>query len=147
MKLKIGGHSYPLYSKIRRMRIWDSEMEFFEKAEENLHAAKLLFDSGYYNACANRAYYAGLHAALAALESKGFKRDRIDHGLVQADFAQKLVRRQKFYPGKFRSYLSDMQSVRDQADYSVRKISKKLACIQIAQSEQLVEIIRKDLIK
>jgi len=121
--------------------------EFFSKAEENLKAARLLFDSGLYNACANRAYYAVLQAAIAVLASKGFKRDRIDHGLVQADFSQRLIKRKKVFPSKFRSYLMDMQTVRDQADYSVRDVSKRLASKQVSRSEEMIEIIRKELIK
>ena len=120
--------------------------DFFHKAEENLKASRLLFDGGLYNACANRAYYASLHAALASLEINGFKRERIDHGIVQADFAQRLIKRKKVYPNKFKSYLSDMQSVRDQADYSVKHVSKKLAYIQVVKATEFIEIIGKDLL-
>ncbi|OQX20714.1 MAG: hypothetical protein BWK80_35515 [Desulfobacteraceae bacterium IS3] len=42
-----------------------SVMEFLNKAEENLTAAQICFENGLYNACANRAYYAALHAAVA----------------------------------------------------------------------------------
>jgi len=120
---------------------------FFHKAEENLKASQLLFDSGLYNACANRAYYASLQAALASLEANGFKRTRIDHGIVQADFAQRLIKRKKVYPNKFKSYLSDMQAVRDQADYSVKNVSKKLASVQLFQATEFIEIIGKDFTK
>ncbi|MCP4112779.1 MAG: HEPN domain-containing protein [Desulfobacteraceae bacterium] len=123
------------------------EDNFFQKAEENLKAAQILFDNGLYNACANRAYYSALHAVVVALDAKGFKRDRIDHGAVQADFAQRLIKRKKVYPNKFKSYLSDMQAVRDQADYSAKDVSKRLASAQLTQAKQLTEIIRKDLIK
>ncbi|HHC24388.1 MAG TPA: HEPN domain-containing protein [Desulfobacterales bacterium] len=121
--------------------------EFFSKAEKNLKAARLLFESGLYNACANRSYYATLQAAVAVLASKGFKRDRIDHGTVQADFSQRLIKRKKVFPSKFRSYLTDMQAVRDQADYSVKDVSKRLASKQVSRSEEMIEIIRKELMK
>ncbi len=120
---------------------------FFHKAKENLNASQLLFDSGLYNACANRAYYASLQAALASLEANGIKRDRIDHGIVQADFAQWLIKRKKVYPNKFKSYLSDMQAVRDQADYSVKNVSRKLASVQLFQASEFIGIIGKDLTK
>ncbi len=45
--------------------------EFLAKAEENLTAAQVCFENGLFNACANRAYYAALHAAVAALAHKG----------------------------------------------------------------------------
>jgi len=60
--------------------------EFSDKAKENLKAAQICFDNGLFNACANRAYYAALQAAVAALAHRGVKRDKIDHGQVQADF-------------------------------------------------------------
>ena len=41
--------------------------EFFLKAHENLLAAQLLLERGYYQASANRAYYAAFHAAIACL--------------------------------------------------------------------------------
>ena len=41
--------------------------EFLAKAKENLTAARLCFENGLYNACANRTYYAALQAAIAAL--------------------------------------------------------------------------------
>ncbi len=49
--------------------------EFFQKAKNNLNAAQLYFDNGFYDACANRAYYAALQAAVAALEDKGLKKE------------------------------------------------------------------------
>ena len=41
------------------------------KSDENIKAAQLCFDNGFYNACANRAYYAMFHAAVAILIVKG----------------------------------------------------------------------------
>jgi len=40
------------------------KIEFLNKANENLTAAKICFDNGLYNACANRAYYSALHSAI-----------------------------------------------------------------------------------
>ncbi len=40
-----------------------------------------------------------------------------------------------------------MQAVRDQADYSAKDVSKRLASAQLTQAKQLTEIIRKDLTK
>ncbi len=38
--------------------------EFLAKAEENLTAVRICFENGLHNACANRAYYAALHATV-----------------------------------------------------------------------------------
>ncbi|MCP4661272.1 MAG: HEPN domain-containing protein [bacterium] len=92
---------------------------FTAKASENLRAAELLFESQLYNACSNRAYYAALHAAVAALAKDGIHFDRVDHSAVQARFSGELIRRRKVYPGRFRSYLMRLQVVRDNADYKV----------------------------
>ncbi|MDM8525703.1 HEPN domain-containing protein [Desulfococcaceae bacterium HSG8] len=122
--------------------------EFLTKAEENLEAARLCADSGLYNASANRAYYAALQAAVAALADKGIKkRNKIDHGAVQADFNSLLIRKQKVYPARLKSRLLSMQSLRDQADYEPGNVSMKQASRQIAKSEEMVAIIKKEIIK
>ena len=84
--------------------------EFLAKAKENLTAAQICFENGLYNACANRAYYAALHAAVAALAHRGIKRNKIDHGQVQADFSGELIKRRKIlkkmpdFPPKIRHF-------------------------------------------
>ena len=120
-------------------------MEFLNKAEENLTAAKVCFDNGLFNACANRAYYAALHAAIAALAHRGIRRDKIDHGQVQADFSGELINRRKIYPAKFRSYLYDMQLVRNKADYSEDNITQQRAGRWFARIKELIELIKKEL--
>jgi len=120
---------------------------FLDKAKTNLTVAQICFDREFYDACANRAYYAAFQAAVAALADKGIKRDKADHKLVQADFSEKLIKRQKIYPGKLKSYLMDMQGVRNQADCSHASVSRKLAFQQIHKAEELITIIGKELEK
>jgi len=119
--------------------------EFFYKAKDNLNVAQWCFENGYYDACANRAYYAALQAAVAALADKGIKRDRIDHKWVQAEFAGKLVKSRKIYPTKLKSYLPDMQMVRDDADYSDENVSRKLASGQLSKAREMLTMIGKEL--
>ncbi len=118
--------------------------EFSAKAKENLTAAQICFENGLYNACTNRAYYAALHAAVAALAHRGIKRDKINHGQVQADFSGDLIKRRKVYPAKFRSYLYDMQLVRNKADYSADNISRKRAGRWLARIKELIGLIKKE---
>ena len=118
--------------------------EFLAKAEENLTAAQICFENGLYNACANRAYYAALHAAVAALAHRGIRRNKIDHGQVQADFSGELIKRRKIYPAKFRSYLYNMQLVRNKADYSADNISRKRAGRWLARIKELIGLIEKE---
>jgi uncharacterized protein (UPF0332 family) len=121
--------------------------EFLAKAEENLTAAQVCFDNGLYNACANRAYYAALHAAIAALAFHGIKRDKIDHGQVQADFSGELIKRRKIYPAKFKSYLPDLQFVRNQADYSSENVSRKRAGRRLFMLKEFTGFIEKEILK
>ena len=119
--------------------------EFFSKAEDNLNVARLCFDNGFYDACANRAYYAALQAAVAALGACGITKDRIEHKWVQAEFSSKLIKSRKIYPAKLKSYLPDMQMVRDDADYSDDSISRKLASEQLFMAKEMLSIIGKEL--
>jgi len=121
--------------------------EFFNKAKENFAATQICFDNGLYNACANRAYYAALHAAIAALAHKGIRRDKIDHAQVRADFSGELIKRQKIYPAKLKSYLYDMQLARNQADYSGGSVSRKAASVWLAKSQEFSEYIKKEIEK
>ncbi len=120
-------------------------MEFFAKAKENLRAAQICFDNGLYNACANRTYYSALQAAVAALSHRGIRRDKVEHKWVQADFSGRLIRKQKIYPARLKSYLSDMQLIRNKADYSVENISRQRAGKRLAKAGEMIELIEKDI--
>ncbi len=119
--------------------------ELLNKAKENLEAAQNCLDSGFYNVCASRTYYAAFQAAIVALADKGIKSDKNSHKWVQAAFSEELVRKRKIYPGKLKSYLMDMQIVRNQADYTRRQISKKIASRQLAKAKEFVEAVEKEL--
>jgi len=121
--------------------------EFFNKAKANLTVAQICFDNGFYDACANRAYYAAFQAAIAALADKGIKRDKIDHKQIQADFSENLIKKRKVYPSKLKSYLMDMQGVRNQADYNLTNVSKNLAFQQIRRAGEMISLIGKELEK
>ncbi|OQW90982.1 MAG: hypothetical protein BWK78_05795, partial [Thiotrichaceae bacterium IS1] len=98
--------------------------EFLTKAQENLKAADLLLTNQLYNASANRAYYAAFQAAIAALATVGILGlENKNHDTVQAQFAGELIHRRKLYPGHFKSYLMDLQRVRNNADYREMPVS------------------------
>jgi len=123
------------------------KMIFLNKASENLLAAQISLQNGLFNACANRAYYGALQAAIAALEHKGLKRKRVDHGWVQANFNNHFINRHKIYPRKFRYYLLDMQAIRDQADYESESITKKEAQRQVNKLKEFIAIIKREICK
>lgn len=87
-----------------------------------------------------------MQAAVAALADNGIKRDRIDHKWVQAEFAGKLIKSRKIYPTKLKSYLTDMQMVRDNADYSDENISRKKAAEQLSMAGEMLSMIEKELL-
>jgi len=88
-----------------------------------------------------------LQAATATLAHKGIRRDKINHGQVQADFSGELIKRRKIYPAKLKSYLYDIQLVRNQADYGDESVSRKAASVWLAKSEELLECIEKEMAK
>jgi uncharacterized protein (UPF0332 family) len=118
--------------------------EFILKAEENLKAAELLFENGLYNASANRAYYASLQGASAALANAGIILKQIDHKATHVNFATELIQRRKIYPSRFKSYLPDMHRVRIDADYKSEPVSKKAASEQLKMAKEFVTQIVKE---
>lgn len=120
-------------------------LEFLKKAQENLIAAQFCFERECYNACANRIYYAALQAAVAAIAAEGIKQDKVDHKQVQSDFNGQLIYRRKRYPAKFRTYLLDMQVLRNQADYTTEPVSRKVAERWLARAVEFVTHIVKEL--
>lgn len=120
---------------------------FTRKADENIKAAELLFENQMHNASANRAYYAAFHAAIAALANLGIPVERIGHDTLQSKFSSELIRKRKVYPARFKSYLPNLQEVRDIADYETKFISKKMAERQIKKAKEYVEAIKKEIQK
>lgn len=100
---------------------------YLNKAQENIAIARIGFDRTCYNASASRAYFAGFHASIAILLQKNFRREKFDHKWVQAEFSEKLIKRQKIFPNKFKSYLIEMQLLRNVADYDGDPVSQKAA--------------------
>ncbi len=117
--------------------------EFLEKAEENLKAAQLLLENGLYNAAVNRAYYAAFQAAVFALKKFGFDFERLSHTSVQALFNGELIGRKKLFPASLRSYLFDLQLLRNDADYEEISISKKEATRHLKKANDFVRTVER----
>jgi uncharacterized protein (UPF0332 family) len=120
------------------------KQEFLDKAKENLKIAQMSFEHECYNACANRAYFAAFQAAVAALISRGATRGKFDHKWVQAEFSEKLIKRQKIYPAKAKSWLMKMQLLRNKADYEHRHVSRKDAHAQLKRAGEMLGFIEKE---
>ena len=121
--------------------------EFLNKAGENLKTAQMSFENNCYNACANRAYFAAFQAAIAALSFCGIESEKNEHAWVQSEFSLRLIRRQKVYPDRIKSYLPDMQESKNKADYSEKDIGKKVAYRQLLRASEMIALIEKELNK
>lgn len=121
--------------------------EYLEKAKENLEIVHMGFEKSCYNASASRAYFAGFHAAIAVLLEKKLPRGKFDHKWVQAEFGEKLIKRQKVFPNQYRSYLIEMQLLRNAADYDEESVSRKGAAKQLRKAEDFVKIIKREIEK
>ncbi len=119
---------------------------WIEKANENLASAQSCFEQGYFNACANRMYYAMFHAGMAALVKVGLLNagKRAGHEWLQANFSRHLIHQRKIFSAKFRSYLSDAQSVRDIADYKLFSVSKDTASRELKKAKEFVSMINQE---
>jgi len=113
---------------------------FLNRAIENLKAAELLFENDLYNASANRAYYAAFHIAIAAIYNVGVK-PNIDHKTVNTLLSDNFFNRRKIIPSKYKRYLSDLQIIRNEADYR-KGINAKLAKLQLETAIEFVNIIK-----
>ena len=89
---------------------------FYERADENLKSAEVLYDSGLYNASANRAYYSAFQISLVLLWDKGFD-PKIDHKNALSMFINEFINKKKIFPSIYKSELYNLQDVRNKADY------------------------------
>jgi uncharacterized protein (UPF0332 family) len=118
--------------------------EFFQKAKENLKAAQVLFDQKLYNASVTRSYYSAFQIAIAALAKYGITSDKIEHSRVQANFNGELIHKRKIFSGHFKSYLPDLQAVRNRADYKTELLSQKTALRQLTKTKEFVTSVEKE---
>jgi uncharacterized protein (UPF0332 family) len=113
----------------------------FEKAQESLSAAELCFKEKLYNSTANRAYYAMFQAAIVALEKTGIRSqgEQWSHDRLQATFAGELTRNRKIFPRTMARDLHDVCSIRNQADYKERTISKQDAVDALKAARNFID--------
>ena len=117
------------------------QQRFLDKAKENLLISRFSFEQGFFNACANRSYYAAFQAAVAALLDRGIKKGKFDHKWVQSQFSERLIKRQKIYPAGMKSYLTEMQLIRNRADYEPHFISRKTAHRQMSKAVEIIDCV------
>ena len=129
----------------QRFEVQDMNTDFFSKADENLRASEALYALGFFNASANRAYYAAFHAAIAILAHYGIKHNENPHEWIQSQFASELVHRRKVFPATFPSILQQIQSVRNIADYHASSVGKIAVERQLRKTTTFVHSIQERL--
>ena len=119
---------------------------YLAKADESLAGAASEYVNGRYNNCANRAYYACLQAAVAALMRAGIvppgPRAEWSHAFVQAQFVTQLIDRRKLYSSTLRDVLHRGFVLRRTADYETEQVSQARAERTLRRARTLVEAIR-----
>jgi uncharacterized protein (UPF0332 family) len=121
----------------------DSDL-FLRKARESLASAENDFRGGRYNSCANRCYYACFQAAVAALLEEGIRSTsgRWKHSFVHSAFSARLINRMELYPTALRRTLTDLQVLRNRADYSTNSIPKFEAYSGLRQCRAFVAAVQ-----
>jgi uncharacterized protein (UPF0332 family) len=116
---------------------------YVTKATESLQTAESEFVNGRYNSCANRCYYAGFQAAIAALLREGIRpAGQWSHAFVHAQFVGVLLNQRKHYDAGLRRVLADNQILRDQADYRPELVTATQASRALRRSRLLVAAVR-----
>jgi uncharacterized protein (UPF0332 family) len=120
---------------------------FLAKALDSLASAEIEVASGRYDNAANRCYYAGYQAAIAALEAAGIypaagTRARWTHEGVQSQFVGVLINRRKRYPSELRDVLSSLFALRLKADYTRNRVSEAEARRAVRRCRELVVAIQ-----
>jgi uncharacterized protein (UPF0332 family) len=115
---------------------------FLDKARESLAGTASKLTNGRFNHAANRAYYACLQAAIAALDVAGIwppgGRDEWSHAFVQSQSSGVLIHRRKLYPAELRDALTQTQIIREQADYRPTQVSRTQATRAVGRARVVV---------
>lgn len=114
------------------------------KAKECLASAEADFAAGRHNSVANRAYYAGFHAAIAALIHAGIapRGKAWEHRFVFTEFSGKLVVRRKIFADRFRRTLQRLYDSRVRADYRPNSVSRRISRGALSDAGALVQAVQ-----
>ena len=116
------------------------------KAEALIKTAQFLFESGYYNDCVSRAYYAVYHAIIAILAVKRkIVRDRWDHTVLHRAFLDNLCKGGFPFSKTDSNTVSTLLAERINVDYSLSTLRKKDTEILLTMAEKLVNKVIKEL--
>jgi uncharacterized protein (UPF0332 family) len=116
---------------------------FWEKAQEEARAARLLADAGSFAVAVGRAYYAMFNAARAALEQSGTPTSNIrtHAGLIRM-FSKQIIRAKGLDPELGR-ILRRAEKIRLLSDYGAEKIEEDRARLVLASMDAFLDAVSK----
>ena len=115
--------------------------KYIENAEEKLGAAKYLFEGGFYNDAASRAYYSMFYAARALLSTKKIYPKK--HKGVILKFGLEFVK-EGFVEAVYGHTLTHAKDRREVADYAIEsRISEEEAESIVEDAERFLERIKR----
>jgi uncharacterized protein (UPF0332 family) len=100
------------------------------KGRKFLVVAEWCFDNGYFNSCANRAYYSMFRAAFAALRklvSPEIVPGESSHKGLISVFTRELINRRKVFSKNFSNDLRDAMNLRGKGDYEDDDVTERKA--------------------
>lgn len=123
----------------------DEYVVFVRKAQECIEVANDCFARQRYNSCVNRAYYAMLQIAVAALFKAGVEPPgkRIGHEWVHGEFSRMFIWQRKRVP-QFKGVLNWAQELRNTADYSATDVSHRKAKQVMDEAILFFETLKKE---
>ena len=115
---------------------------YLEKAQSNMRVAEIAYRAGEYDSAVSRAYYAVLHAEIAALiKLTDFRPRQWGHDRVPAEFNRRLIHRQRAFPTGLRFVHSDLLGRRHIADYEAERIGQVVAERCVRKAQEMVAVI------
>jgi len=122
---------------------WSKDLVLYRmtRANETLEDARILADTGRWNACVNRLYYACFYAVSALLVRHGLSSSK--HTGVRSLFNQRYVKTGEIPKDLARTY-NDLFERRQEGDYiDFVRFQESQVLPWIVEAEQLVEYVRR----
>ena len=119
----------------------EDQRELLEKAQQSLHAARLLLSGGHADFAASRAYYAMFYVAEAFLEGDGLAFSK--HSAVISAFGRDFARVGRV-PVQFHKFLREAQDIRISGDYGApHAVPNDKAEQVIARAQQFLDLAQR----
>jgi uncharacterized protein (UPF0332 family) len=115
--------------------------ELIDKAKQSLDAARHLYDDGFYDFSASRAYYAMFYCAEALFISKN--RSFSKHSSLISAFGRDFIKSGAI-DEKYHRYLIEAFELRNAGDYGIiNSVNKEKSNVIIQKAEEFIQYIYK----